>query len=140
MAHQRALKVAEKLNNTETKNKTGDPYKLYKDDSETFTCDVNIEGITEKEATKIVARILIEAVGYDVICKGKVENSKCTVDIPKLPFLIEESTGKIKLEIIVENTVFLPWESTYIVKNRVKTNESKFSAYKKSNIKVTVKT
>ena len=134
MINKRALIAAEKLKESKEEPKN-DLYKLYKDNSEVFTCDVNIDGVDKTD--KIIAKIVIETAGYEVSCKGKIINGRCIVSIPKLPFLVENSTGKIKLEINVDDTLFSPWTGTYIIKNRISANESKITEYKK-NIKITV--
>jgi len=127
--------VAEKLKNGSKEEPKADLYKIYKDNNEVFTCDVNIDGVDK--TSNIISKIVIETAVYDVVCKGKIINNRCIVTIPKLPFLAENSTGKIKLEITIDDTLFCPWNGTYVIKNRISANESKITEYKK-NIKITV--
>lgn len=135
MSNKRSLMVAEKLKNGSKEEPKTDLYKLYKDNSEIFTCDVNIDGVDKTDS--IITKIVIETATYDVVCRGKIINNRCIVIIPKLPFLTENGTGKIKLEIAVGDTLFCPWNGTYIIKNRISANESKITEYKK-NIKIIV--
>ena len=87
-------------------------YKIFLDKSKTFQCNVNIEGAS---LDKSEARLLLETKDYSLAFKGKI-NLDGTVKIPisKLKGILEKNeTGKISLEIIAEDTVFVPWISEY---------------------------
>ena len=43
-------------------------------------------------------------------------NGKCTIPIKKLNILNEGTMGRIRLEVIADNTVFIPWEDDFKVK------------------------
>lgn len=88
-------------------------YKIYKDKPETFSCDINIEGAKLEETS---ARIIIESNDWTIMFNGEIENGKVNIPMRKLNILEEGATGKIKLEIIADNTVFIPWEDTFKVK------------------------
>ena len=88
-------------------------YTLYKDVSEEFICDISIDGVTEEESQ---ARIIIESKDWILLFPGEIKNKKCIVPIKSLKLFNEGETGKIKLEIIAEGNIFVPWEDDFKVK------------------------
>ncbi len=87
-------------------------YKLYLDKSTTFECEVAVKNASLKGA---FARIILESGDINFIFNGEIKNDKCIVPIRKLKGLLEESsTGKMSLEVVVEDTYFRPWEDTYV--------------------------
>lgn len=104
-----------------------DHYILYTDKPETFSCDIAVKNANLKNS---MARLVIESADLNLIFNGKIENGKCNVPIKKLKGLLDESVrGKISLEVIVEDTYFVPWTSNFIVEERtsvkVQVNEQK---------------
>jgi len=89
-------------------------YTLYTDKQELFECSISLEGASVKNSK---VRLVIEADNLNLLFKGTIDSSgKCTVPIRKLKNLLEESTkGKIKLEVIADDTYFTPWESDFEV-------------------------
>ena len=89
-------------------------YKLYTDKTEIFECDINLTGAS---LTKTKARLVVETADYSLLFNGEVtSDGKCTVPIRKLKGIIDESiSGNIKLEVIAEDTYFIPWESDFSV-------------------------
>ena len=115
-----------------------DFYTLYRDLSELFSFDISVEGA---DLSQTEARLIIESDDWNIIFKGEIdENGKVTIPLKKLDILKEGSGGKVKLEIIAENNVFVPWEKDFKVKSSRKIeatiNEKKVI---KKNIKVGVK-
>lgn len=94
-----------------------DFYILYRDVNENFSCDIFIEG-ANPEKTK--ARLIIESEDWNLIFNGKIENGKCVIPIKKLDILSENLSGKIKLEVIAEGNVFIPWENNFLLKTSKK--------------------
>jgi hypothetical protein len=88
-------------------------YKLYKDINEEFICDITIKGSTPDET---FARIIIESEEWSLIFPGTIKNGKCIVPIRKLGIFKEGQVGNIKLEVVAEGNLFVPWEDTYKVK------------------------
>ena len=118
-------------------------YILYTDKSENFECIVDIKGASTKDA---IARIIVESDRYNLVFGGKIENNKCVVPIKKLKGILDEnSTGNMKLEIVVEDTYFVPWKSQFIVKEEKNISvsnitEQKTEAFKPMvSVKVTEK-
>jgi len=89
-------------------------YKLYTDKTEIFECDINLTGAS---LTKTKARLVVETADFSLLFNGKVtSDGRCTVPIRKLKGIIDETlSGNIKLEVIAEDTYFIPWESTFSV-------------------------
>lgn len=89
-------------------------YTLYTDKSELFEAAVSISGASLND-TK--CRLMIESALMCFVFNGTIDSTgACSIPIRSLAkFLPEGSTGKMKLEVIAENTLFVPWESDFIV-------------------------
>lgn len=89
-------------------------YKLFTDKVELFECDVKLEGASLKNS---IARIVIESEDVNLLFNGEITSEgKCKIPIKKLRGLLGESTkGTLKLEIIAEDTYFVPWTSEFSV-------------------------
>jgi len=87
-------------------------YKLFTDKTETFECDIKIEGASLSNSK---SRLVVETKDYSLLFTGKIDNKgKCSIPIRKLKGLIDESTkGSIRLEVIADDTFFTPWESNF---------------------------
>ncbi len=94
-------------------------YKLFTDKAELFECDINLTGASYD---KTKARLVVETPEFSLMFKGKVgSGGECKVPIKKLRGLIDESiSGKIRLEVIAEDTYFIPWESDFEVEQSKK--------------------
>ena len=89
-------------------------YKLYTDKKEIFECKITLEGASLKDAT---SRIVVNTPDLKLMFEGTIDNNgNCKIPIRKLRGLLgEDSKGTMKLEVIAEDTYFLPWESDFIV-------------------------
>ncbi len=89
-------------------------YKLFTDKTEVFECQIQLEGASLKNSQ---ARLIIESPEVSLLFQGKIDNlGNCQIPIKKLKGLLDESTeGKIKLEVIAEDTYFTPWSSDFKV-------------------------
>ena len=89
-------------------------YKIYTDKKETFECKIFLEGAS---LTNAKTRIIVETDSVNLMYNGKITaDVNCTVPINKLnSFLKEGDKGNLKLEVIAEDTYFLPWESDFVV-------------------------
>ena len=87
-------------------------YKLFTDKAELFECDIKIEGASLSNST---ARLVVETNDYSLMFNGKINSSgKCEIPIKKLKGLIDESSkGNIRLDVIAEDTYFIPWKSEF---------------------------
>ena len=120
-----------------------DYYKLYADKSENFVCDISIQGADPKQSE---ARIIVESGDWTLMFYGELKGGKCIVPIKKLNILKEGQVGDIRLEVIAEGNIFIPWEDKFKVnvskKVTVKVNEQKDYTSKKKNkmgVKVNVR-
>ena len=117
-------------------------YKLYTDKQETFECKIHLEGASLNTAT---SRILVETDNLKIMFEGTIDkDGNCKVPIKKLKGLLgEEDSGKMKLEVIAEDTYFNPWESDFVVdtarKIKVEIKEQNTPSIKKSKAKMVIK-
>ena len=89
-------------------------YPVYKDKFESFTCNVLVEG-AKLNNTK--ARLILESDDWNLVFEGDIDQTgKCTIPIKKLNILDEGTVGKIRLEVIADNTIFSPWEDDFKVR------------------------
>jgi len=110
--------------NVEVVTPTG--YKIYRDKSETFVCDMEISGANPNNSK---ARIIIESKNLTYMFEGSIDSKgQCKIPLKKMNFLEENESGTIKLEVIAEDMVFNPWEDSFVAVNSkkvsVKINES----------------
>jgi hypothetical protein len=93
-------------------------YKIYRDKSENFICDMEISGANPSNSK---ARIIIESNDLTYMFEGTIDaQGKCKIPLKKMSFLNENETGIIKLEVIADDTVFTPWEDNFIAVNSKK--------------------
>lgn len=93
-------------------------YKLYSDKDTTFEAKVNVSNASLKNS---IVRLIVETNGVNLVFNGKLTGDKCVIPIKKLSGILEENTnGRAKLEIIVDDTYFRPWESDCIVEKHTK--------------------
>jgi hypothetical protein len=115
-----------------------DFYKLYRDKSEEFVCDISVEGVKQSDTE---VRLVVESDDWTLMFSGEIVNGKCIIPIKKLSILSEGQIGKIKLEVNADGNLFIPWEDRFIVKSSKKVtvsmNESK-SKKSKSGVNVKV--
>ena len=109
----------------ESKSNTKEYYKLFKDKSEDFVCDIAVEGVNQND-TKV--RLIIESDDWNLMFIGEIKNGKCIIPIKKLNILNEGQTGNIRLEVNADGNLFTPWEDKFVVKMAkkvtIKLNES----------------
>ena len=114
-------------------------YKLFTDKAELFECDIKIEGSSFSKST---ARLVVETNDYSLMFNGKIStDGKCTIPIKKLKGLIDESSkGNIRLEVIAEDTYFIPWKSEFEIEASKKvTVEVKSQTAKKPIVEKRIK-
>ena len=117
-------------------------YKLYTDKQEIFECNIYLEGASLTQAT---SRIIVETQDLKIMFEGTIDkDGNCKVPIKKLRGLVGEDTkGTMKLEVIAEDTYFLPWESDFEVdtakKIKVEVKQQSKPLVKSSKPKMVVK-
>ena len=114
-------------------------YKLYTDKTETFKCKIHLEGAELNEAK---SRLVVKSSKFNLLFEGTIDkNGQCEIPIKKLKNVLSENDiGKMKLEVIADDTYFEPWSSDFSVdvskKIRVEIQEYK-SENNKPKIKIT---
>ena len=135
----------EEILNESLFNEDDDFYTLYKDKSELFSCDIYVEGAKTDET---VTRIIVESNDWTLMFPGEIENGKVEIPIRKLNIFEEGQVGKIRLEVIAEGSLFIPWEDDFKVKlskkvsvsvNEQKKPKRKLPKEPKVGVKVNVK-
>jgi hypothetical protein len=120
-------------------------YKLYNDINEEFVCDIAIEGSSPEDT---YARIIVESDEWSLMFPGEIRNGKCIVPIKKLGILKEGEMGTIKLEVVAEGNLFIPWQEQFKVKlskkvtvslNETKQQQRKPLVNNKVGVKVNVR-
>jgi hypothetical protein len=89
-------------------------YKLYTDKTEIFECKVKIDGASLSNSK---ARLIIESEDLNLLFNGRIdEHGNCKIPIKRLKGILPESMkGEIKLEVIADDTYFVPWKSEFSV-------------------------
>lgn len=89
-------------------------YKLFTDKQELFEAKLHLEGSSYSKAN---VRLIVEGQNINLLYYGTVNSQgQAQVPIKKLKGLLDEGEkGKIKLEVIVEDTWFECWTSDFVV-------------------------
>jgi TusA-related sulfurtransferase len=88
-------------------------YKLLKDKNNEFQCEIKLEGANINSAK---ARLFLEADGAEYSFTGEIDGNKCTIPMGKLKkFANLLESGKIRLEVLADDTLFVPYESNYVL-------------------------
>lgn len=116
-------------------------YPLYMDRGENFQCDIYVEGAKTDET---ITRLIVETDEWSLMFPGEIKNGKVNIPIRKLSIFEEGQIGKVRLEVIAEGTLFIPWEDEFKIKmskkvtvNMNETNKPK-PQIKKTGVKVSV--
>ena len=117
-------------------------YKLFTDKAETFECNIQLEGASLRNSQ---ARLVVETKDITLMFQGEIDASgTCKIPIKRLKGLLDESArGTIKLEVIADDTYFMPWDSEFQVETARKVTVEVKSAkpapiLQESKTKVTV--
>jgi hypothetical protein len=96
-----------------------DRYKLFTDIEKVFNCKVDVGGVPLSECK---ARIILETEDLNVVFNGTItESGECNVPIKKLKGIFNENTtGKLKLEVVADTTLFEAWSSDFDVTTKKK--------------------
>jgi hypothetical protein len=106
----------EYLEHEEETNKSS--YKIYRDKEEIFECNISVQG-AKLSSSQI--RLVFDHEICNLVFYGKInKDGKCVVPLKKMNFYPENSTGRVRLEVIVDDTIFIPWEETFIVEGAKK--------------------
>lgn len=97
---------------------SADLYKLYRDREESFECNISVEGASLSSAQ---VRLIVDTNLINLVFYGKLyKDGRCLVPLKKMTMLPEGTRGQIRLEVVVDDTLFSPWESSCIVEGAKK--------------------
>lgn len=94
-------------------------YKVYLDKNKNFECDIKIDG-AELKNSKIF--LVLESEDFQIRFKGDIGyEGKVNIPIPKLKSVLKEnSSGKMFLEVVADDTYFIPYTTDYSTENQLK--------------------
>lgn len=88
-------------------------YKMYRDKAEVIEFKIGVQGVSLAQAQ---ARIILETDSWNLVFPGKVySDGRCVVPLKMLTVFPVNTVGKITLEVILDSTIFTPWEETFVV-------------------------
>ena len=89
-------------------------YKLYTDKIENFEAKIKLSGASLKQS---FCRLVVESNDWNLVFKGEIDSKgNCKIPIKKLKNVMSDGvTGIMKLEVIADDTYFVPWESEFEV-------------------------
>ena len=95
-----------------------DSFDIFLDDDNELRFGVTVEGA---EASKFSCRMILESPGVSFAFNGRsVENNEIEVIVPKLKNMLSEGTYNTKLEVIIDDKIFVPLEIPANLKKSVK--------------------
>lgn len=97
---------------------SSDVYKIYRDKDESFECKVSVQGAGLNNAQ---VRLFFDCDIWNVVFYGKLyKDGNCVILIKKNIPLPEGTFGRARLEVIIDDQVFIPWESSFTVEGSKK--------------------
>jgi hypothetical protein len=97
-------------------------YRIVRDRNENFECNIQVEGTTLAESQ---ARIILESDSWNFTFYGKIHpDGRCVVPIKKGIPLPEGASGKIRLEVIADDQLFVGWEDSFVIESAKKVKVS----------------
>jgi hypothetical protein len=89
-------------------------YKIFRDKEENFTCEIEVDG-ANLENTNV--RLMFETKDWNIFIDGTIDsNGNVKIPIKKMSIFNEGVKGSIRMEVIADNTLFIPWEDEFEVK------------------------
>jgi hypothetical protein len=95
-------------------------YVIHKDKSENFECSVSIEGTS---VGTTAARVILDTEYWNLVFYGEIKaDGTCVVPIKKgIPFP-EGTRGEIRLEVLIDDQLFIGWRDKFILDTSKKVN------------------
>jgi hypothetical protein len=110
--------ISDEEEGTEEDESSSSLYKIYRDKEEIFECNISVQGA---KLSSSQVRLVFDHEICNLVFYGKIsKDGKCAVPLKKMSFYPEKSTGRVRLEVIVDDTIFIPWEETFIVEGAKK--------------------
>jgi hypothetical protein len=93
-------------------------YRIFRDRDENFECKITIQGAGLSAAQ---VRIVLDCDLWNITFYGKLyKDGRCVVPFKKGIPLPEGTRGRARLEVIIDEQLFLPWEDDFIVEGSKK--------------------
>jgi hypothetical protein len=93
-------------------------YRVFRDRDENFECKISIQGAS---LTAAQVRIIFDCDMWNVTFYGKLyKDGNCIVPIKRGIPLPEGTRGRARLEVIVDDQLFVPWEDDFVVEGSKK--------------------
>jgi len=94
-------------------------YKLYTDKTEQFEANIELTGASVNNS---FARLILESDKWNLTFNGTINsNGKVIIPIDKLKGILNEGDrGKLKLEVVADDTYFVPWKDEFEIKTNKK--------------------
>jgi hypothetical protein len=93
-------------------------YKIYRDKGEDFNCEISVEGAAIDSTT---VRLLFITEEWNVFIDGTIDqNGNVSIPIKKMNLFKEGTCGTLKMEVVADNTLFVPWETEFEIKESKK--------------------
>ena len=93
-------------------------YKLYRDRDETFECKISVEGTS---LNNTLIRLILETDSWNIFFIGKIyKDGRCVVPLKRMSIFPEGTIGKARLEVIIDEILFIPWEEAFKVEGAKK--------------------
>lgn len=110
-------------------------FTVFTDKRETFEANIELSGANLNET---FCRIILETPEKNLLFNGHIdENGHVEVSIDKMKGILDDGVeGNMKLEIIAEDTYFMPWESEFVVDTSKKVQVEILSQETKPRISV----
>jgi len=118
-----------------------DTMKLSLDRENTIHFDVQIEGYSNSPSTsKPQVRMLLGNTRLSVCLPAVKENDGYSVTIPEMKNVLEVGDYEAKMEVIIDNKFFVPWESVVAFDKEVKVEAAPVVRQPKPSVTVTAST
>lgn len=86
-------------------------YLFHRDTDEIFECKVTVEGGSSDNTS---ARLILKTDSWNILFDGSIKkNGMCCIPLKKLSLFQDGTIGHAYLEIVVDDVVFVPWESPF---------------------------
>lgn len=104
-------------------------YTLFTDKSELFEADISVTGAALNESQ---CRLLLESDRWNLVFNGDIDrNGHVKIPIRQLKNILSEGdSGKLKLEVIVDDGYFSPWDSDFVIETQRKVTAEVYSSTK----------
>ena len=93
-------------------------YRVFRDKDENFECKISIQGAGLNAAQ---ARLVFDTDLWNITFYGKIyKDGRCLIPIKKSIPLPEGTRGRARLEVIVDEQLFIAWEDDFVVEGSKK--------------------